>query len=206
MRDALRAHQLQIRDVGLLPEGEFHRRSAGSTPYDLAHDAAFPFEKILATADFASSQSPYAVMQLRAALADGDSAVRYWAVLGLAMHGAATVQANRAAFLKALDDASPDVRIAAAEALGRYGSTADVQRVLPLLGVWADWSKNDVFTVMAALNALDALGDKAAPLSAGIKVLPNEGPTPHARYKEYPPRLLEELRARRLELDPLLRR
>ena len=84
---------------------------------------------------------------------------------------------------------------AAAEALGRFGSEADLGRVLPLLATHADWAKSDVFTVMAALNALSALGEKAAPLAATIKALPDQGPVSDGRYKEYVPRLLEELRA-----------
>ena len=176
-------------------ESAHRRSSAGSTPYDMAHDAAFPMDSLEIMADVATLNQAFSTGLVRA-LGHADSAVRYWAVLGLMMRGAAAVQNAHDDLAKLLDDASPDVQIAAAEALGRYGSAADVQRVLPLLGAWADWSKNDVFTVMAALNAIDALGEKAAPLAATIKALPAAGPTPHARYKEYPPRLLEELRAR----------
>ncbi len=196
LRAALGEQILQIRDVGLLPEGEVNRRSAGSTPYDLARDEKFPFEKIYLMASLASSQRAEDTPHLKAALADADSSVRYWAVLGLTMRGEAAVQGAHDELTKLLDDTSPDVKIAAAEALGRYGSAADLQRVLPLLGAWADWKKNDVFTAMAALNSIGALGDKAAPLAATIKALPDDGPAPHARYKEYSPRLLEELRAR----------
>ncbi len=66
----------------------------------------------------------------------------------------------------------------------------------------ADWSKNDVFTAMSALDALAATAGKiaqskdAAALAARIKALPAKGPAPDARYKEYIPRLLEELRER----------
>ncbi len=194
MRAALHAHELNTRDVGLLPEGEFHRRSANSTAYDLAHDAAFPMEKILMMAELASSLEPQATLHLKTSLADADSGVRYWAVLGLSMGGAPTVQEAHDELTKLLDDSSPDVKIAAAEALGRYGDEADLNRILPLLGAWANWKNNDVFTVMAALNAIGALGEKAALLKETIKTLPDDGPAPHARYKEYPPRLLEALR------------
>ncbi len=195
-RTALRAHEERIRDVGLLPEGEFHRRSAGSTPYDFGHDdAKYPFARVYAAADLASSLKPEAAPALLASLADADSGVRYWSALGLLMRGADAVKSAHAELTKALDDASPDVRIVAAEALGRFGSDADVARVLPLLAQQADWSKNDVFTVMAALNAIGALGEKAAPLAATVKALPSKGPAPDGRFNEYAPRLLEELRA-----------
>lgn len=196
LRAALREHTARIRDVGFLPEGEMNRRSAGTTPYDLGHDPAkYPFERILDTAELASLLKPEAIPALQRALTDSDNAVRYWAVLGLLMRGAEGVNAAHGELVKALEDAPPDVRIAAAEALGRYGSEADVQRVLPLLGRLADWSKNDVFTTMAALNALDALGPKAASLRDRVSGLPAKGPVPDARYSSYVPRLLEDLTA-----------
>jgi hypothetical protein len=68
--------------------------------------------------------------------------------------------------------------------------------VLPVLAGLGDWSKNDVFTVMAALNGLDALGPKAGPVSEAVASLPDKGPAPDPRYASYVPRLLEELRGR----------
>ncbi len=196
LRTALRENEARIRDVGLLPEGEMHRRSAGSTPYDLAHDAQFPFERIYTTAELASNLTPAATPQLIEALKDADSGVRSWAALGLLMRGADGVTAAHDALLKALDDSAPTVRIAAARALGRFGSAADLDRVLPLLSAAADWSKNDVFTTMQALDAIEALGDKAAPLNATLKALPAKGDAPDQRFREYIPRQLNDLKAR----------
>ncbi|MFM8470216.1 MAG: sulfatase [Limisphaerales bacterium] len=66
-----------IRDVGLLPEGEIHARSAGSAPYTTGHDdAKFPFARVFAAADLASRLAPNALPQLRPSLTDTDSAVR----------------------------------------------------------------------------------------------------------------------------------
>ncbi len=133
LRTALHDQMIRIRDVGLLPEGEIHRRSAGSTPYDLGHDAAkYPIEKILGMAELASSRDPGSLPALKSALGDADSAVRYWAVLGHLMRGAEAVQADEAELLQALDDSSPDVQIAAAEALGRYGKEIDLPRAVGL--------------------------------------------------------------------------
>jgi arylsulfatase A-like enzyme len=192
MRAALRSHEVRIRDVGLMPEGEMHRRSAGTTPYDLAHDPKFPFARIYEVAELASSLRSEDTPALTAALADADSAVRYWGVLGLSMRGADAVKGAHAELTNCLADASPDVRIAAAEALGRYGAPADLERVLPLLAQAADASKTDVLTAMAALNALTALGDKAAPIAAAVKALPEKGKSPDARFNSYIPRILEE--------------
>lgn len=197
LRAALGENEARILDVGLLPEGEMNRRSAGKSPYDLARESGkFPFAKIYETAALASALDPDATAALIKATRDADSGVRYWAVLGLEMRGVAAVQAGHDALVKALEDESPDVRITAAEALGHFGSEADLARVLPLLGQLADWKTNDVFTAMAALNAIATLGDKAMPLAAVIKALPDQGSAPDARLKEYVPRLLEELRER----------
>jgi uncharacterized sulfatase len=196
LRGALRLQQERIRDVGLLPEGEMHRRSAGRSPYDLAHDPKFPFARIYEMADLATSLKADATPKLKAALSDVDAAVRYWAMLGLLMRGTDGTKAGRAEILKALDDASPDVRIAAAEALGLHGTEADLALVLPILVHDADWSKTDVFTGMAALNTLEALGAKAAPVMSAVKKLPATGEASDKRFKEYVPRLLELLRSR----------
>ena len=194
LRAALRENETRIRDVGLLSEGEMHRRSAGASPYDFARDdAKFDFAKLYAIADLASSLSPDATPALIAALTDADSGIRCWAALGLLMRGAPASAHD--ALIKALDDPAPNVRLTAAEALGLHGTDADLARVLPLLAQAADWSpKNDVFTAMTALNAITSLGEKAAPLASTIKVLPTKGPAPAARFNEYIPRLLEDLR------------
>ncbi len=197
LRAALREHAKSILDVGLLPEGEMHHRSAGASPYDFARDAGkLDFPKLYDIADSASSLAPDATPALIAALADADSGIRCWAALGLLMRGSDAAKSAHDALVKALDDTAPDVRITAAEALGRFGTEADLARVLPLLAQSADCTKSDVFTAMAALNAIAALGDKAAPLAATLKTLPAKGTSPHARFNEYIPRLLEDLRGR----------
>jgi uncharacterized sulfatase len=196
LRTALRENEARVRDVGLMPEGEMHRRSAGTTPYDLGHDPKFPFARIYEIAELASSLRAEDTPALKPALADAEATVRYWAALGLSMRGADAVKGAHAELTKCLDDASPDVRIAAAETLGRFGTSADLERVLPLLAQAADATKTDVLTAMAALNALTALGDKAAPVAAAIKALPEKGKSPDARFNSYIPRILEEFGAR----------
>src|SRR5262249_14896311 len=95
----------------------------------------------------------------------------------------------------ALTDGSPYVRIVAAEALARHGTDADVPRCLAVLVEHADADRNNVFVAMAALNALDALGPRAAPVAAAIKKLPTKARVPDSRYAPYVPRLTEDLAA-----------
>ncbi len=196
MHDWLRG----IRDVGFLPEGEMHRRSAGQSPYDMARDGdRYDFPRVFAAAELASQLKPEALPELKALLRGSDSAVRYWAAMGILMRGQRAVQGTRAELLARLQDEaeSPDVRIAAAEALGRYGDAADLDAALKVLVALGPLDRNGVFTAISAMNALSALGPKAAPVADAVKRFPLKGPVPDARYAPYVPRLLDDFAAGR---------
>jgi uncharacterized sulfatase len=192
LRSAQRELALTIRDVGFLPEGEIHERSQGGTPYDMGHDqSTYLLERILNTAELASDLEAEGTPALIKLLEDPDSAVRYWAALGLLMRGQAGVRAGRDNLRSELADPSPYVRIVAAEALARYGDPADLGLALSVLEKSADWSQNNVFTAISALNALDETGDKAVDVWTRLRRSPANGRSPHARYADYVPRLLK---------------
>jgi arylsulfatase A-like enzyme len=195
LRKAHRDWEAKIRDVGFLPEGELHSRSRGSSPYDMGRDEnAYPFRRVCETAELASMLAPTAMPALKKALNDDDSAVRYWAALGILMRGGEGVRGAHEELARALDDPSPYVRIVAAEALGQSGDGIDLGRSVPVLAGLGDGSKNDFFVAMAALNAIGSLGDKAAPLRETLRTMATrEGSPPHQRYASYVPRLLEDL-------------
>jgi len=201
LRKAHRDWELKIKDVGFLPEGEIHRRSVGSSPYDVGQDPSrFPFARILDTADRASNLAPSEIPALLKALADDDSAVRYWAALGLSMRGEAGVRQGQDELIKALEDSSPFVQVAASEALVAFGNEKDRERGLPVLARLADPAKNDQFVTMAALNAVGTLGEKAksirkALVASGATTFTGPGASEISqRYVNYIPRLLTELR------------
>jgi uncharacterized sulfatase len=194
MRKAQEALALRIRDTDFLPEGEIHSRSEGSTPYDIAHDdKAYPLERIMAAASAASSLKAEDVPALKKAVSDPDSAVRYWATMGLRMRDQSALNASHDELLKALHDSSTYVQTAAAWTLAKHGSDDDLHKALPALLTLADWSKHNVFTAMAALNAIGDLGKMAAPIAEQLKSLPRQGAAPDGRFKEYVPRLLRDL-------------
>lgn len=194
LRHALFEQLLDIRDTGLMPEGERFERSMDSSPYELGHDASrYPLERIIQMADTASRLQPEAVPELIAALKDADSTLRYWGALGLLMRGEPAVIRAHEALTDALSDFSPYVRIVAAEALARYGPADDLDACLPLLVSHADSSSHNVFVVMAAMNSLGALGPKAAPVADAIAALPTEAPIPAGRYGGYVVRLHKSL-------------
>jgi uncharacterized sulfatase len=197
LRKAQQDLALRIRDVGFVPEGDRFARSQGSSPYDFGHDdSKYPFIRVFEAAELAATLEPNALPALQKAMSDSDSAVRYWGALGIMMRGKTCVDAAHADLRKTLKDSSPCVRLTAAQALGQFGSDADRKEILPLLVDHANWSRHDVFTALAALNSLDALGAKAAPIGAAIQSLPSKGEAPDERYSSYVPRLLEDLQAR----------
>jgi arylsulfatase A-like enzyme len=193
MRKAQRDLAIKTRDIGFLPEGEIHDRSKGTTPYEMAHDESkFDVEKIMAIAELASSLDSDVNADLVDALSDTDSAVRYWAAMGLLMRGEAGVACGHDPLRKALADKSPYVQIAAAEGLGRYGNKQDVATALSVLLDYASPEENGMYIAMAALNAIDYLDERAASAADQISKLPKIDPNADGRMKNYATRLIEK--------------
>jgi uncharacterized sulfatase len=196
----------KIRDVGFLPEGELFSRSGGLSPYDMGHDdSKYPFRRVFEAAELAALVRPEwakgqekvqrDVQALRQGMRDSDSAVRYWGALGLLMRGNSAVDAAHDDVLAALRDHSPFVRIAVAEALARYGNETDLKQALDVLVELGPMDKNGVFVSMAALNAIAAIGTRAARIADAIAKFPRSGSVPNPRYASYVPRLLTDIQA-----------
>jgi arylsulfatase A-like enzyme len=193
LRRAQQEHALRIRDVGFLPEAEVHARAVGSTPYEVGQDAGkYPLERILPVANAAASGRADELPRLKEALKDPDAGVRYWAVTGFLIRERAGVEAARTELRHALADSSPSVRIAAAEALGRFGEPADLAPALDTLRELAPPERHGYFTALQALNAIDALGPKAAPLLPVVKSIQPVTTVPQ-RVREYSVRLVERI-------------
>jgi hypothetical protein len=96
-----------------------------------------------------------------------------------------------------MTDPSAHVRIAAAEALGQYGTDEDLQDSLALLISVADSVKNGTYVALYALNAIDALGKKAVPLKAQIAALTTFDPKSPARVNsEYTTKMVDWLKTK----------
>jgi arylsulfatase A-like enzyme len=194
LRSVLDRHLEQIRDVCFLPEGEMHARAAGSSPYDMARDPSkYPFQRIHAAARLASNLEPAAIPELRRLAADPDVGIRYWGTIGFLMRGAAAVRGDRSLLQKALKDSSPYVQVVAAEALGLYGSPADLEGSLAVLRGLISPSTNGVFVSMSALSAVEALGQKAAALHPLVRTIDAKAGAPDPRFSLYVPRLVENI-------------
>jgi len=166
MRKANEEHLRETRDLGFLPEQEFHARAttAGVSPFAIGHDPArYDFDAVFAAATLATSRKAGSTAEILALLDHPDSAIRYWGTIGVLVQGATAVEAGKDRLMKALEDPAPMVRIGAAESLGRFGEEEVVSRSLEVL-VKAIDPAGDVFAALAAWNALDELDERARPV------------------------------------------
>ena len=81
----------------------------------------------------------------------------------------------------------------AAESIGRYGKPEELAGALEVLVEYADMSKHGVFLSIMALNALDYLEEKAAPVKDRIAALPKRRDGVDQRYASYVPRLIQTI-------------
>lgn len=194
MRDALTKHMTQVKDVCFLPEMEMHSRSAGSTPYETARDSnKYSQVTIMAAAETASKLESTPANSVAALISNGDSAVRYWGAIGLLARGKEAISVHEEILLNSLADASPSVRIVAAQALALHGSKIAQDRSLETLGAMASPEKNGVLVSMSALAAIEAIGEKGRVLHPMVETLKPDGPSPHSRYDSYVPRLIKNI-------------
>lgn len=154
----------QSGDLGLLPEHEVLVRARGATPWAIATDPRKnPLGELLEAAGLANQMKPALVPQLAELLARPDAALRWWGAIGLVALGQGAKPAE-AALRPLLADTSPDVRIAAAEAIANVGDHAAA------LGVLTKALAHDSPLVrLQAINVLDRFGAKAAPAVPAIR-------------------------------------
>ncbi len=170
MRTANREHLLSVRDAGFLPEAEMVRRAelAGTTIYEMTQAARFPLERIVETAELATTRDGAQVDKLIRRLSDTDSGVRYWAATGCAVLGKAAARAGPALRARR-DDDSPSVRVAVAEALV---ATGDIEAGLALLD--AALRHEQGLVVLHAINVVQAIGEQARPVLDTVRKVTHE--------------------------------
>lgn len=194
MRAAHVAWEKEIRDIGFLPEAEIHKRSAGSTPYEVGHDPEkYDFDTVFAAAQLASSQKPEDLPAIVKLLDDDNVAVRYWGATGLLIQEKAGVDAGREALEKALSDDCASVAIVAAEALARFGPDSGKAKAVKVILSHANQAEGDVFEAILANNALDYVDDLAKPHLEAIKALPKTPGKPQPRADGYVKSLLKKI-------------
>ena len=200
-RGELKRWQEEIRDLGFLPEGMLHRKAkeAGVTPYEFGHSDRYLLDHAMPAANAATLPD---WMNTAEDLASGASfgahaSVRYWDVIGVRYRGGVDTSDRVVRALEdALQDDSPEVRVAAAEGL----LEADVERLrveaLTTLLRHADFNNSSAYTAVAALNAVDRLGKKAEPIREEVLDVPLPGQETPKRAREYARRMIDHLAGR----------
>lgn len=195
-RVALRDHLLRTRDLGLLPEVDMHRRRGQRSPYALGMDTTvFPLERILDAADVATRRQSSDAERLQTWLADADPAVRYWSALGLRLRGTEAVRKATGPLTSLLADREPAPRVAAADALVRYGDEQARRAGLATLLATADYRRDGNHAAMLALDVIVGLGALADPIRAPAMAVPEPtaGNDVPAREQDYVGRLKQAL-------------
>jgi N-sulfoglucosamine sulfohydrolase len=187
LREAHRAWQEEVVDLGLLPEADLRTRFGNRAPYDAVRrdPSLYPLRRIADAADLANRRESSDLPKLVALLRDGDPAVRYWAAVGIGSLGEAAAPASKAT-AGALADPSPTVRVAAADALCRMGAT---DRALPaLIKAMKD---DNPWVRLQAIQVLDRLGDAALPALDALKAARGDANEYVVRVAEHAVRQLE---------------
>lgn len=157
MREANRKWIMEVKDAGFVPEPMMVEIAKDRSLYDYARSGDYPLQKIMETAELASSKDPAALPRLKKALSDKNPVVRYWAVTGCTILSSAAAPATDQ-LSKLLLDPEISVRIAAAEALYQLSEKEKAIAVLEqALG------SDNLMARLQALNVLENIGDGARP-------------------------------------------
>lgn len=150
LREALRTHLIESRDLGLVPEIEIWNQTAGRAPIDWSRSVGLDVELLLQTAELVGSNNHQAIMR---ALGHPDASVRYWGAV--ACSAATSLPGDTISLLqRLLSDASLAVRIEAAGALARKTTTQPPRLVLRRL-----LQHPDQTVVLYAARTVELLAD-----------------------------------------------
>ncbi|MEM9643724.1 MAG: sulfatase [Planctomycetota bacterium] len=198
MRQALKDWMVEIRDLGMLPEAEIHRRSGSMPPRTFGLSGDYPIEKLVDVAFSATDQSRVPTLsQVTDWLRDSESGVRFWAVKSLLLRSgnawkedSATQTILSAAFI----DPSPIVRVALTDVVLAQGIDDWTDRARDGLLNLANVDRNGHFVAVAALNVFDRNWDQIDESTrAQVAQLPTSVKRPPDRVGKYVQRLLSHV-------------
>ncbi|MGB0370314.1 MAG: sulfatase-like hydrolase/transferase [Opitutales bacterium] len=124
MRERLREHVFENRDLGFIPEPLMVRinESASTTIFEWGQsEANYPLERVYDLALKASDKNPENLNTFIAVLSDPNTSIRYWGAVGIRALGE-NAKPAQGALRKALRDEALSVRIPAAVALAKQGA------------------------------------------------------------------------------------
>ncbi len=166
MRNSTKEWCQEIKDAGFLVEGEMMERAKNTTIYEFVHSGKVSMDEIIEAADLASSATKKDISKLVKILKNNESFVRYWGAVGLLKLGVGA-KSVQPALETALHDSCPDVRIIAAEALCKLGQEEAALTVLE-----QELQGPNPKTILAALNALEYIGEPTRKILSAVKKVP----------------------------------
>lgn len=195
MKRALTGWLEANRDLGFIPEAQRLADAGDRSPVDVfADDKAYPVKEVIKAAMLASDPTKDDVGALLPLLANDNSVIRYWGVMGLIIRGAYATGLAHVEVAKLLNDSSSSVRVAAAEAVMTGGTELEQAKAWEVLLAAAKPQNGSSISSVEALNVIDRLGKKAADKKDIIAKLLDEPDTRSpARTLAYPSRLMQTL-------------
>lgn len=173
LKKALRKRQLELYDSGLIPEAMRNKRAReyGMTIYDMVRDPKlYPLADYLDAADRALLRDPKNVRAFIRDMKNPDSAIRYWAVVGLHLLDSAA-QPAIVELQKALEDEEEEVVMIAAWTLVKLGNRKEgLARLESMIG------HKDNLTNEKLYNIIDWMDEDGKPLvKACLKYFEKKG-------------------------------
>lgn len=146
----------EIRDTGLMPEGEMSTRNQTQTSFEYVHSDSYLFEKILNAAEMSTMRDEGKINEIITFIHDENPTVRYWGAMGCLILGEFAKSAQNDLKML-LEDENPDIRITAAEALCNLGESEIATPVLI-----EALNEDNLMVRVHALNSLEILGGEVA--------------------------------------------
>lgn len=195
LRRLLRERILKTRDLGFVPEGMLETMRGANAPLEWgARDSNYPLEKLLEAALLAARKDGEAG-RILALSRESHPGLRYWAAMGAACRPGESATL-RPMLLGLLADASPSVRVAAADALARTSRT-DAPKAREILLAAASIRENGLPATLEALNALDAMGPASPEELKRLEKGLAGADKVNQRLRSYTERLMDSLRGAR---------
>lgn len=162
MRAANRNWVSRIKDTGFIPEADRIERAGEMPMYDYMRSANIDLESIIDAAETATLGKVENLQTLQNYLKSDESAIRYWGATGLLILGQEAMPA-KADLLTALNDASANVVVVAAEALYNLDEKEAAKKAL-----LAVLEHPNEFARCHALNAIDCIEEKSPEIVEGV--------------------------------------
>ena len=193
-RDQHRKSYLQWGDLGLIPESTLLEidQSGVSPRTVLRNSVSFPLEKIFDAADNATRVTAETLDGLQPLLTDPNPTIQYWGLVGCQIAGHPAVDHWSNLVLAAVDSPNAAVAIVASELVAKFGEPSARQAALQRLVHFSDYRNGNLMAAVAALNAIERLGDQASSVHEDLQSIPQFDPK-LPRAKSYLTRLLESI-------------